>query len=293
MDPSDVPLDPPVAPLTGLLAPDAPFTTAMAAGVGVDRSALSRMLRQGIVRRLLRGVYVASTVPDSRAVRAAALSHVVAPGRIVVGRTAGWLHGLPAVERRSSGSAPARLEVVTPGRRGPSARDIEEVHGVRVTTALRTVLDLGRTLAPEQALSVLDAALHGGLVHHRDLLAELPRAAGHPGARQLRRLVAMADGRAGSRAESVLRLRWHDARLPTPVPHFAVGPDMWLELAVPVRRYAAVLAGRLLDAELHTLASAGWRVVVLPERRLVDSDPQFVIGHLEREYLQHLLEQVG
>lgn len=288
METRDVPLEPPLEPLVALLPPGEPFTPAMAARVGVERRSLERMLRAGVVRRLLRGVYVDATVPATADLRARALGLVVGPDRVVVGRTAAWVHGV----RLASWAATSGLETRPAGRR-LAARDVLLAEGVRLTTPLRTALDLGRTLGPDQAIAVLDGFLHAGLVQHRDLLAEVGRATGLAGAPQLRRLVAMADGRADRPAASVLRLRWYDARLPTPVPRVAVGGGAWLELAVPVRRFAAVLGGRLAEAELLSLRARGWRLVVLAESRLLSADPHFVIHHLEREYHQHLLDQVG
>lgn len=289
MQSPDLPLEPALQPLASLLPSGRPFTSAMAAEVGVDRRALARMLRDGVLRRLLRGVYVDTTVADSPELRRAAAGLVAGPGRVVTGRSAAWLHGV-TVPGWSDGQ---HLEVRARRARPLPARDVTELGEVRVTTPVRTTLDLGRLLTPEQAIGALDAILRAGLVHHRELLAEVPRMGRLPGAAQLRRVVALADGRSGCLAESVLRMRWYDAALPTPIPRLALGGELWLELAVPVRRFAVVLAGRLTDVELAALRSRGWRVVVLGEARVLSAEPALVIHHLEREYHQHLLDQVG
>lgn len=287
MESRDTPIEPALHPLVSLLPLGQPFTPAMAARVGIDRTALGRMLRAGVVRRLVRGVYVDATVAPDRDLRARALALVVAPQRVVTGRAAAWLYGVGAADPAG------RLETVAASSRVVPARDVTEVAGLRVTTPVRTALDVGRTLAAEDAVAMLDAFLRDGLVRHRELVAALPGVARMRGNVQLRSLVAMADGRAGCRAESVLRLRWYAARLPTPTPRVVVTPGLWLELALPARRFAAALSGRLTQDQLQALQARGWRVVVLPEERLLAADPHFVIGHLEREYLQHLLDQVG
>jgi hypothetical protein len=127
-------------------------------------------------------------------------------------------------------------------------------------------------------------------------MAELPRFGGSSGVVQLRELAALADGRADGAAESVLRLRWLDGRLPTPAPGLVVrtrGGSLRLALGLEVHRFGVVLAGRLSDPELAGLSLLGWRVVVVPPERVLRSDPAFLVGHLEREFHQHLLEQVS
>ncbi len=42
---------------------DVPFTTAQAAGVGVRRDVLTRLVRSGLIRRVVDGVYVDAVVP--------------------------------------------------------------------------------------------------------------------------------------------------------------------------------------------------------------------------------------
>ena len=51
-------------PLSPLLPVELPFTSAQAAEVGMPRSVLTRMHRDGLVKRVLRGVYIAAATPD-------------------------------------------------------------------------------------------------------------------------------------------------------------------------------------------------------------------------------------
>jgi hypothetical protein len=142
----------------------------------------------------------------------------------------------------------------------------------------------------------MDALVSGGTFTHVQLLAELPRLAGLRGVGQLRTLAAQVDGRSASLAESSLRLRWHQARLPTAVPGQLVaagGRLVRLGLGVERRQYGAVLAGSVCAADLVALQGAGWRVVVLSEDRVLESDPAIWMRHLEREFHQHLLAQTG
>src|SRR5688500_392063 len=90
------------AVLLGADAPipiDRPFTTAAARGQGVSKRLLSDLVERGLVRRMLHGVSVATQVPDSLRLRAAALRLVVPAHAVVVDRTACWLHGVEALPR--------------------------------------------------------------------------------------------------------------------------------------------------------------------------------------------------
>ena len=61
-----------------------------------------------------------------------------------------------------------------------------------------------------------DAALHDGLVDRATIDRALVAAAGWPGVRQARAVLALADGRAESPLESLTRLRLHDDAFPIP-----------------------------------------------------------------------------
>ena len=147
----------------------------------------------------------------------------------VVDRTAAWLHRVPMALAPNDHLGPPpvamfrhadhgrlRNALARSGERTVLARDLMEVGGICVTTPLRTALDLGRLLRRDKALACLDALLRLGVFTLEELLVELGRFKGQRGIRQLRVLAPLADGRAQSPGESVLRLRWIDAGLPRP-----------------------------------------------------------------------------
>ena len=294
----------PLHPLPTALPLDRPFTPAMARAVGIGHPSLDRMAREGEVRRLVRGAYASASAPDCRQLRAAALALVVAPEAVAVDCTAAWVHGVdvPVLDP----TRPRPVEVVARGggrRRGSSAgrrqlagHDVQQVEGLLLTTPLRTALDLGRLLPPALALGAMDLLLAGGSFTHIELLAEVARWGALPGVGQLRALAAQVDDRSSCLAESVLRLRWNEALLPTPVPALpvcAAGRLVRLGLGVERRQFGAVLSGHVSGADLVALQGAGWRVVVLSEKRVLDADPALVTRHLEREFHQQLLAQTG
>lgn len=276
----DQPFDPPLQPLPALLPRGEPFTRAMALGVGVGRAEMERMLRAGVVRRLLRGVYVDASVAEDIGLRSRALGLVVGDGRIVVGATAGWLYG--------ACDAPQRLDLATSRTRGLPARDVTSVRGLRVSTPLRTALDLARMLPPAAALAALDTLLRDGVLAHADLLAEGSRLHAVRGAAQARHLLGLADGRAANAAESALRLAWHQAPLPTPVPALEVG-GLRIALGAPTDRFGATVGVEesvRLRARRH-----GWQVLELSSARVLQSAPAVLAAHLEREFRQWLLAE--
>ncbi len=271
-----------------------PFTPAMAASAGVGRAVLEQLLRRGLIVRLVRGVYLATEAPSTTIVRARALALVVGRRHVVIDRTAAWVHGAEPDRGTPGGPIPLdvhsrRRRIDGPVRFGPG--DLAVLGGVRCTTPLRTAVDVARHLAPERGLPLLDGMLGAGALAHHDLIAAMA-ALDHPGAFQARELAAMADGRALHAAESVLRLHWYDARLPTPTPALRVS-GVRLALGLPTHRFGVALTGHASNADIIRCAHAGWRVLLLDRARVLSSDPVSLIAHLEREFHQHLLSQVG
>ncbi len=210
---------------------DRPFTFGQACAAGLSRRGLRRLLDQALLRRLLKGVYVAAQTPDTQLLRAHALQLVVPEGWVVTDESAGWLAGAGMILRPGAHLAAPPLtafgtgdhdrlrnELVHSGTRALRTRDMTRVHGVLTTTPLRTALDLGRLRHRDRAIAALDELIGLGAFDLEDLRAELPRFRGMRGVRQLRALVPFADGRSESPGESILRLRFSDAGLPIPEP---------------------------------------------------------------------------
>ena len=78
---------------------------------------------------------------------------------------------------------------------------VEVVRGARVTSALRTAVDLARTSGFAEGLAAADSALRRGY-EPAQLLDVLDTCRAWPGARQAGRVVAEADGRAANPGES-------------------------------------------------------------------------------------------
>jgi hypothetical protein len=268
---------------------DRPFTSQQALEAGVSRRVLERLLRQEYVRRMLKGVYVATQEPDSLALRSAALAMVAPPGSVVVDWTAAWLHvGLlrpgdhllvpPVSLFLHAGKGRLRNGLVRSGERTFLPHDLCRVGEVTATTPLRTAWDLGRLAKRDLAIGALDKLLRDGGFRREQLVGGVERFRKQRGVRQLRTLAPIADGRSESPGESVLRLRWLDlGHLPAPEPQVPVLDDggrvrCWLDLGVEELRFAAEYDGedyhtehdREHDEDRRAWLSdeRGWTIVV-------------------------------
>lgn len=203
-----------------------PFTADEADAAGVPASLRHKLVDLGLLRPLVRGVFVASQVPDSLRLRVLAISLVSPPHLIVVDRTAAWLHGVDALPRSAIHAMPSldlfsqsasrsRRAGVRSGIRDLIPRDVEIVGPLRVTTPLRTACDLGRLLWRYDALGAIDGFLRLG-VDREELLAEVDRFKGYRDVVQLRVLAPLGDTGAESQPESALRLHWYESGIPVP-----------------------------------------------------------------------------
>lgn len=211
---------------------DEPFTRSSALRAGIQSSELSALVRLGLVRRPIAGVFVVAQAADSLELRIACLRLVVPPDAVVTDRTAGWLHGAPMIlapgdhervpalsvfDRKRGGRY--RNELTRSGQRMMRTADLMDVDGLLVTTPLRTACDLGRLLKRDQAFAALDAMLRLGRFTKDELVDAAAGYRGYRWVRQLRALAPWADARAESPQESILRLRWLDCPgLPPPEP---------------------------------------------------------------------------
>lgn len=270
--------------------PDVPFRLDLIGELGLTRKQLRRLVRDGEVRRLLRGVYAAATLEDTVDLRAAAVALVTPGAHVIRDRTAAWLHGvdvltyaehdvIPPVETCAlRGGSPSARAGVQGATRDLAPGDVMRLNGLRVTTPLRTALDLGALLKRREALAALDAfcRLHG--ITRGQLVTGAQRFRRRRGVVQLRELVTLVDPRAESARESWTRIEIHDHGLPMPEPqHWIVvgGRRLFrLDLAYPKHRLAIEYDGWEAheqtpeqvehdQARRRWLRDQGWTVIVI------------------------------
>lgn len=270
--------------------PDGPFTRADLHDVDNPDAALKRGLRRGEIRSVLRGVFVPMEVADTTLMRAAAVAKVVRPQHVVTDRTAAWLHGIdvyvnaerdgvPPIETCAlRGAEPTRIAGIDARSRDLRPDDVMTVHGVRVTTPLRTALDLGCCLRRREAYAALNvfAARFGFTASGYE--QAMGRYRRRRGVVQLRELASLVDPRIESERESWVLLSIHDDDLPLPEPQHWIEidcvPTYRLDFAYPRLRVCVEYDG----VEFHSrtpeqseadrrrrtwLEAQGWTVIVV------------------------------
>jgi Protein of unknown function (DUF559) len=273
--------------------PVTPFTLPMAREAGLSRRRVDDLLMQHELRRVLRNVYVRADVPDTVQTRAAAAMLVISRYAVICDRTAAWLLGIDTFDYRELEILPpiesyvlrghnrTRRAQCSGGVRDLSAHDYFRVGDVRVTTPLRTALDLACKLSARDALAALDAFMrHHGITHH-EMRRELVRYYRRRGVLQARAVVPLADPRAESPGESRTRMEMLARGLPRPELqwHVDVGGGRFfaLDLAYPKHKVAVEYDGR----EFHEsderrehdrrrrkwLTDHGWTVIVVTKDR--------------------------
>jgi hypothetical protein len=270
--------------------PRDPFTYGQLTQLGVTRHTLRRLVAERAVRRLLIGVYVRADVHLTVELRARAVAAVVPAHHVVRDRTAAWIHGIdvmtyaehdvpPPIETCAlRGHDPCTREGVAGRTRDLAPNDIVVLQGLRVTSPLRTALDLGCLLRRRDALAALDAFARSYGLTKQQLRLGSRRYRRRRGVLQLRELIELVDPRAESPRESWLRLSIHDAGLPSPHPQFWIEVDgiriYRLDLAYRFARVAVEYDG--WEAHQRTqeqrdndrarrkwLSEHGWTVVVV------------------------------
>lgn len=277
-------------PLHDRTLPERPFVLSDLPKLGVSRAVLRGWLTTGAVRSPFRGVFVPAALGDSIETRAAAAALVLSEHHVVADRSAAWLHGIdtyayaeaafvPALEtcvRR--GHAPTRLRGTDGRTRDLADRDVMRIHGVPVTTPLRTGLDLGCHLRRWEAMAALNGFARDHAITAVDLAAELTRLRGRRGVVQLRSLIGLLEPRVESHRESWVWLAIHDHGLPSPEPQYWIEIDgvatYRLDFAYPRARVCVEYDGiefhektpeqRRRDQERRTwLREHGWTVIVV------------------------------
>ncbi len=216
---------------------DSVFTRAHARATGYSDAHIRRLLRGGEWVPLRRGVYVAASTlaaaagDDEREHALAAASALLALDHdaVAASTSAARILGLPLLGRPPSNVVLAserpgghrddyvlRRTTLPPQHRG-------WCHGVPITSAARTVIDLSRERGFIHGVVAADAALHNGLTSQGQLAQLLRDCRGWPGLERARRSVEFADAVCESVLESVSRVAIDQQGLPPPRTQVVLG----------------------------------------------------------------------
>lgn len=247
---------------------------------GLRRRLLERLLRDGDGRNVGGDVVSLRTDrPQDEGLRAA----VLGLNGCASGASAASVWGIELVEDSATRDVTVgrnRGGATWPGttvrRRDLAVEDCTVVDGLRVTTALRTVLDLARALPLDEAVAAADSALRRELVTVEQLVAAVaatPAARGRP---DLVRVVALVDRESGSVLESLCRVLLVLAGLAPPETQYVVrGRDGRfvgrVDFAWPDARLVVEVDGFAFHSEReqyradrrrgNALVLSGWRVL--------------------------------
>jgi len=277
--------------------PTEPFTMSTVRSCGISPVKVRRAVRRRLLVSVLRGVYLRSDVELTTQVKLAAAALVISPHAVACDRTAAWIWGVDVYEYGELDATPPLETYVLRGRNAterPEVRggvrdllpeDWVEIDGVKVTTPLRTALDLGCKLNRRPALAAMDALMRGHGFTHEAMHRLAVRFFRRRGIVQLRELIPLVDPRAESPPESWTRLELIDHGLPTPEPQYwiVIGgvPTYRLDLAYPHARIVIEYNGeefhtsdedREADAKRREwLERHGWTVIVVTKESFSDA----------------------
>ena len=247
---------------------------------GLRRRALERAVRDGTLRVLHRDVVSAraDASPDEQ-LRCA----VVGLDGVASGTSAAVVWGIELVERPEQqhvtvgrNRSRARWRGAVVHRSDLAAEDVLVRDGIAVTSPVRTVLDLCRTLPLVEAVAAADSALRQGLLTAPELTAacvELPAARGRT---RVARVVRLVDPASGSVLESLCRVLLVLAGIEPPETQLVVRGSTGrvlgrVDFAWPASRLVVEVDGYAFHADrasyradrrrTNALVLEGWRVL--------------------------------
>lgn len=266
---------------------------------GITERQLRTEVQAGRLLRLHRGSYVTAGDWSELWWEGRHLLRVLAVARASTGSGPVFTHASAAViwgfPLYRAGNQP--VQVLAEGRRHSrviagvvrrdmrvAEADVVDVAGIRVTSQLRTVLDVSRTASFPTAVGCADAALRTQAVTHQRMDPDAAArwrsdglelaAHGLRGVRRARRVFEFADGRAQLPGESVSRvhldaLGFTQYDLQVPVTG-ADGDEYWLDFAFPRSRMFGEFDGRAKYTDPQLRAAPSVEEAVLVEKRRED-----------------------
>lgn len=279
-------------------------STHEAIAVGLSRSTLHRRIGDGIFVRVgheMLALPGTATRPDL-AMRAAQR----ALGAVVSHQSAARLHGFqPIPDGLPTVTVSHRSTHVFPGVVVHQSTDLLEDHiqsigGLRVTTPVRTIVDLAKVVSTRRLERLVDGALAGGKVELDDLvtLSSALTRRGKKGMVALRSIIAERiddGGPTETELEMVLLDLLIDAGLPIPVRQFRAPwlqpingrvdlafPDMQIVIEGDSRRWHALFDAFETDRRRDNAAQlVGWIVLRFTWQMIVH-DPSTVVDTVRR-----------
>lgn len=269
------------------------------AGGASDRN-IRTLVDRGILARPRRGVYVLVGAPDVWLQRLSVAVLAAGPGAGASHRAASALLRLDDFRQGALDVCSPRWSRRTPGKarthesmRLPS-RDLTVVRGIAATTATRTLIDVGRFVAPGRLVRMMDDAVRRELTSYEELHQRLHElaASGRNGIVNARTALDRRPGGStppGSALESIVLDQLLDAELPTPVLQFPVecdGMTYLLDLAWPDQKIAVECDGFRFhrtpeqldwdDRRRTQLALRGWMVLHVTWNQMRDRPDRIV-----------------
>jgi hypothetical protein len=286
--------------------PAVPVTWGTAAAHGISAARFRQAVRRGLVRPVLRGVFVRVDVCLTLEVKLAAAALVINDSAVGCDRTAAWIWGVdvhswgelddvPPLETYVlRGARPTQRGEVRGGERDLLPVDWVVVGGVKVTTPVRTAMDLGCCLPRRHALAAMDALMRAHGFTHREMSTLLCRYFRRRGVVQLRELVPLVDPRAESQPESWTRLELIDNGLPSPELQWWVDVDGVPTYRLDIAYVHALVAVEYNGDEFHNsaadrekdrlrrewLEAHGWIVIVVDRSDFSGASERFWPGEV-------------
>ena len=189
-----------------------------------ERHRASRLVADGIFRRVLHGAYVDDAVPDSPALRCAAVRRALPAGVVLSGRSALWAMGVDVLPLdgtldvtigRGKHLEP-RPGIVPHSALLPDDELVELPSGLLAVSAPRAFVDVARRESLVEAVALGDAVLRSGAASAEQLEAAVERAASLRGIVRARQVLPHLEARSESQGESRLRMGLVLEGLPRP-----------------------------------------------------------------------------
>ncbi|MCW2541451.1 MAG: hypothetical protein JWN95_3176 [Frankiales bacterium] len=268
---------------------------------GLSHGELDSMVRRGELKPLYPGTYLHGSLTPTYPQRLRAASLWADPA-VVSHHSAARLLMLPVdvsttvihltVDDRRYRRTPSGIDLhrvpVGPG-------EITSVRGLRVTTRVRSLVDLCRAESPALARNLADRGIQLGWIEPSDLVRSVAAHPGRTGNTQLRAILAGIEpgahaeservfhrllrnaGVRGWRAQHRVRVRGRTCRIDVAF------PEQRLAIEIDGRRYHDELSDRFEDdrARQNALVAAGWRVLRFTWRQLTER-PDWVLGQVRQ-----------